>query len=209
MTNLVTDYEFPKTCQRRTCANCSWYTSGLVADAIHDCDSDSFITLTNLPADWASVQRIWKNVISRAERDGHGRQDWNWLYVIEEDTVEQTVHLHALVHGKAPPHGFWDKVNDELTGGLAHVRPAHSGHGSYLTKGCVRDKQRCYVCETERLARHLELNGGRVVHNSQGFFRDPNRQPIGGLRKAVDRIRARRRRTNPEDWVIVFDPDRT
>ena len=84
-------------------------------------------------------------------------------------------------------------------------------HGRYALKrafGTVGHEDTgpaCSDCTEIALADHLAIDGGRLVHQWTDFFVTRDGEPVT-LRRACDVVKARRRRSRPEDSVAVYDP---
>jgi hypothetical protein len=123
------------------------------------------ITLTDVPhAFGASACDTWPTVYKRLKalqkRIGRAGFEWETAAVVEEGPLRKTPHVHLLQVGsvfvpRATLQTFW--------GARIDVReiPSPPVGLYYLLKNAV---------SPETLPRHLELNGGRVVHYSRGFL---------------------------------------
>lgn len=208
MVNRRTGHCFPSTDGKRKCPVCSTYHSNLVAEAIDDSRPDTLITLTQLPIDCrGGIHTTWRNILKRADRAGHPAGAFAWLFTVERDAGGNSCHLHVLLRGQRPPDSFWSSAAYQLCGPRVDIRHLRSPMGSYLLKNCRPSKATCFDCAKVHLAEHIDLNDGRPVHQSRGFFLGDDGSPIGGLRAATSRVREKRRQSDPGDWGICRLPE--
>jgi len=115
--------------------------------------------------DWKSIQGNLNRVVSKVRRWGY---QWEHAYSAEPNSRGTGNHAHSYVRSDVP-HRILAQACAEEGIGTPQMKPyRRRGPASYAMKRARVDATR---------ADHLALNGGRLLHNTNAFFRDRYGRP--------------------------------
>jgi hypothetical protein len=149
------------------------------------------ITLTKLPRGWQPVQQlVAKFKAALARRGVRGRYAWHvepnadpgtgahchlWW---RGETLDAPLLREAALAAGAGPHV---DVRAASAASVAHKVPTID----YGLKMILRDRPEHPEALWAAAVEYLDLNGGRLVHSTHGFYEDWHGRPVkGGLRAA-------------------------
>lgn len=181
----------PARCERVSCWACVVPVAIRTGEALAMARPSLAITLTRLPRSWEPVQKLMSRFSKTVRRRGISAR---YAYNLEPNPNDRTgAHCHLWWRG--------DPVNQPLLSEIAaiagmgshvDVRPARAEtvhHAiptiDYGLKQILRDRPE-HPAELWPSAReYLDLNGGRLTHQTHGFWEDWLGVPIeGGVRRA-------------------------
>jgi hypothetical protein len=92
-----------------------------------------------------------------------------WLYHVEPNPKETGYHVHAWQHGSKIPKEALQEAAHRAGAGWTRIEAIRQAAnvGAYGLKGLSYGLKGL----TDGAARYLELNGGRLTHQSRGYFR--------------------------------------
>ena len=164
--------------------------------------------LTLVGDDWQTVRGRMKDLTRRVRERS---RSWNVEWHVEPNPKGTGHHIHGTQWGEFVPFttlrecairvGMGSRVRIERVTdadrasayGLKHAAAAYS---LKLARG-----------QEESLLQYLDLNGGRMVHTSRGFWRDATAGlPLRGVRDAVA-LAMTREFGESDDWVLVNETE--
>lgn len=194
----------PWRCDTNLCPDCGPWRGLRVRDAIARSGADWLITLTRAGECWADAHSRMRRLAEALRRRGITPC---WTYVVEAD--QSGLHVHVLHRGSVGDPGVLDGLASDAGFGLiTDVRPVTDVRSAagYILKAAIGDEQRVGLA----LPEHLEMNGGRLLHHSRGFFRSAEGSP----QTFTEAIRARGRAGGhqwgvaPSEWAAdITDGD--
>ncbi len=160
----------PASCKAYKCPVCgpkkSWSWIGATATFGRP---ERFLRLSRLPETAEGRRDYMKDIRLRLRRQNYQTE---WLWVVEKNPKGTGFHAHVLQWGDYIPQAHLQKM---LGGRIPYIEKISSnvgaagyalkgvGAGGYALKGFRGDVETYWA--------HLDLNGGRPVHHSRGFFR--------------------------------------
>lgn len=121
-----------------------------------------FVTLTLAPEDWQDLRGRMRDLARYLRRRG---LLVNWLWVVEEGSLNGMKHVHAVQWGDFIPWqdllGWW--------GARVQIEHADAALG-YLGKNIIRYLGKGLDGDRDAIEHHMRLNGGRAAHWTRGFF---------------------------------------
>lgn len=187
--NTATAEIGPVTCKRVSrCLPCAMRRTLMLSYLIPQAKASHLVTVRGLPAtpkgDLDAMSRLIRGVRRRK-----GRAVWAW--VVEPDSYSTLTHAHAYVRpDAAAAHDELEHVwaaSAEACGLNVHVKPYASAgmlDGYAFKKVLAWNRPMTthtfdarWALAQEALDLHLDLNHGRLVHQSQGFWLDESGDP--------------------------------
>ena len=173
-------------CKRHSCVICGPRAAHVTALAIAVCEPERFVRFSLAGDDWPTIRSRVFRVSYDVRAAGFS---WNLAYAVERNPKGTGFLAHAYQWGDFVPQrrlqaicsrrgmGFPDIRSWKQLGaqGTAYAMKAATG---YAMKGADR---------ADGLREYLDLNGGRLIHASRGFWRDG---PKGGRLAGIDAARA-------------------
>jgi hypothetical protein len=209
------DYEsgawFPARCGRLTCPYCvkvqAWIRAAAIALAaperairlslVADADSDD---------PWVSARRRINRTREHYQRlTGHDLGEW--LTQVERNPRGTGYHAHAWQHGpRKVDREALDVAARRAGGGWTRVEKVKSNVGAahYGLKGVGGMRYGLKEADGDPVE-HLRLNGGRLTHQSRGFFRSEDGSTLAvraAERLAMERMSGRKERGR---WGLVTE----
>lgn len=166
----------PVRCERSHCPACLPVRAVEIGRAIEMTKPEFFITVTRAGDDWATVHQRMTKARDRLRRRGIRV---NWIYFVEPHSQLPSLHIHAWVWGLDLGQLLTMRavLRDLEMGPRIHIDPAWRYSKHYPMKMVLNDGADG--------ARFLQINGGRLFHASQGFWRDPTGRTLHGQRAAI------------------------
>ena len=160
----------PGSCKTYSCAVCGPKKSrSWIPTTAHFGRPERFLTLTALPGTFPEVREYTKDVRRRIHRHGYAIE---WAWVVERNPKETGHHAHALTWGDYIPQARLQKI---LGDRIPHIQKISNvgASGGYALKGVGAGGYalKGFKGNVEKYWAHLDLNGGRPMHFSRGFFR--------------------------------------
>lgn len=183
-------------CRRLRCRPCLLWAGWRRGLAIADAAPERFMTLTLVGEDWqivrARMKRLRYDLVEEV-----GACDWVWS--VEQNPAGTGHHVHAWQRGVFVPQARLSELADSKGMGfrvdVRRWRAESKGAESYGLKGIGYGLKGSEGLEAA--ATFLEVNGGRLTHQSAGFFE-------GGVRAAEARGVARARAAGEQrEWQLV------
>jgi hypothetical protein len=186
MLNLLTGATFPARCDRVTCTYCAHHMALRRAAAIALARPGRAILLTDVGDTWPDTGRVLLNTRRNLRR--MGIDPGEWVAHVEVNPAGTGRHVHAWQHGpdKIPVRSLSLAAERAGAGGFARISRVRSvtGASAYGLKGVA--EMGYGLKGTEDLRVYLDANGGRLTHQTRGFFRAPSGKPLS-VRGAEDR----------------------
>jgi hypothetical protein len=183
--NQATGEVRPGRCRANFCEYCGPVNARVWQRAIVDYGRpERMIRLSQFPENFSQTRSQVRDLRRRLVKQGYACE---WAWVCERNPRGTGYHGHLMQHGDYIPQA---QLQDMTGGRIPYVeklRGGSSGAG-YALKGAGGSR---YMLKgaggSEALREHLELNGGRIVHYSRGFFRSQSGDTLTGTeaRKAV------------------------
>lgn len=209
------DYEsgawFPARCGRLTCAYCVKVQAFVRAAAIALAAPQRALRLS-LVADaedsdpWMTARRRINRTREMYRREtGHDLGEW--LTQVEKNPKGTGYHAHAWQHGsRKVDKDALDRAAQRAGAGWTNVQAVRSNVGAsfYGLKGVGGMGYGLKEAQGDP-AEHLRLNGGRLTHQSRGFFRSEDGSTLGvraAERVALDKMSGGRARGR---WGLVTE----
>jgi hypothetical protein len=200
--NNLTGEVVPWRCARNTCDYCVQGNARRRALAIAYAKPERAILLTQVGNDWATVQarlnRLRHAIVKELEAS------FEWVWHVEPNPQGTGHHVHAWQRGVFIPQKDLARIADSKgLGGVAFINkirnPLQSANYGlkglgYGLKGIATDSRSTY----------LRVNGGRLTHQSRGFFVDSDGQRVG-VREA-ERLAASVGREEVGKWTLIAMP---
>lgn len=166
--SLDTGQVRPVPCRRLGCPPClrraSWRRSLAIAYA----QPERFITLTQVGSDWSTIRNRVK-ALRYAVNKKLGALEWTWN--VEKNPAGTGHHVQAWQRGDfLAQHELSRLAVSYGMGEVVDIRWWRSGGESYALKEAYAVK------EARQASGFLERNGGRLTHQSRGFFGGPVRE---------------------------------
>lgn len=172
--NLVTGETRPARCGRLSCGYCAARNAWRRSLAISAATPERAITIT-LVAD-AGEEDPWTVARRRINRTREyltraGVLPGEWVSHVEPNPQDTGYHAHVWQHGSYIPKGELQEAAHRAGAGWTRVEKVRSevGAGGYGLKGMGYGLKG--VAQEESAREYLRVNGGRLTHQSRGFFR--------------------------------------
>lgn len=190
-------------CDRLSCPACLPRVVFDVGSAIGLARPEWLVTLTQVGGAWQQVKRRMQRL-----RQYMKRADllFETAYHVEHNPGGSGLHAHMWLHGDRPRHRDLNRL--AINAGLGEVtlvkpmRYPHNGRPVMLTYGmkeCLETFDPRVM--PPRTIAFLEVNGGRLVHPSRGFWRDAAGSSLKDRRQAMAEARAARGLTG--QWLLL------
>lgn len=170
------------TCKNARCSRCSRQVSaqtfalarravesgrevveGLPVKRLTEVDRLRFITLTRAPEGWQATRDAVKVWLRNLRRQGYAM---HVLWVVEKGSDTGMKHVHVIQWGDFIPK---EVLSESWPYGSTQIEAARAAT-EYLAKGVLRYVAKGIDGDREAIEDHMNLNGGRAAHWSQGFF---------------------------------------
>jgi hypothetical protein len=166
-----------KRCTRNTCPACRVTNARIRAAAINAAHPQRFGTITELVPRETPDAAVWNLARTRFNRlreflKRDGVDPGETLLVVERGSKAGMVHGHFFQKGEYLAKSHLDQIGRRIGTGFTAIERVKSEAGSYLTKGAGGG----YLTKGAESDAHLVLNGGRLTHQSRGFFGMPVRE---------------------------------
>lgn len=193
--NTQTGEVVPERCRRNYCLHSSRREVERLAAAIALSAPETMVRYSCTPSTWPEAQSKINRVHQYLRREG-GR-DFKVAYGIEHNPAGTGCHVHGFMYG--------DPVDDILGIALEKARlgdhhlqeVTHAGRLGYPMKQAQHSRR--------SLDSYLLVNGGTLLHTSQGFWRDG----VGGAvlsRRDAMKVGWRRLHPPSRNWVRAVIP---
>lgn len=173
---------YPNACWASSCPRCVGVQTARRRAALRYVAPEWLLTLTNVGDSWREVSNGRKVLHQRMRRRGYQPR---YAWVIECGSSGPAHHLHALGWGSVPNSvALAEEAAAVGWGHVVDVRPVTSPNvAGYLTKQAVNSGG--------HLEHYLDMNGGRLLQATNGFWRAGADGPsiTGGLRGALREMR--------------------
>lgn len=123
-------------------------------------------TFTNAPVTWQQRRQKMRSVAHWARSKGY---DWNVAWTTEQGSKTGMIHIHAIHYGDFMPR---QELMDRW-GALIDLRLIKSSQGaasSYISKAARQSANYISKGKGDQYAQWLDLNGGRPMHITRGYF---------------------------------------
>lgn len=158
----------PVPCRRLGCPVCLSRAAWRRSLAIQWAQPERFITLTQVGEDWQTIRgrvKAWKWA---AAQEFGGVE---LVYVVERNPRGTGHHVHAWQRGPYMPQARLSELAQTYgMGARVDIRRWESGGEAYALKEAYAVK------DAIRAESYLAMNGGRLTHQSRGFFGGPVRE---------------------------------
>jgi hypothetical protein len=155
--------------------------------AIHAAGPERFMTLTRVGDDWQRVRSRMKRLRYAVVRE-LGACEWVWA--VERNPRGTGYHVHAWQRGDFLDQAQLSHMADGKGMGFrVDIRRWESGGESYALK-------EAYALKGADGEAFLAMNGGRLTHQSRGFF-------VGGVREVERAAVAARLGEDAGVWEVV------
>lgn len=199
MLSLSTGQTVPARCDANSCPYCAPIKASLIARALALAEPQRAVRFSKVPNDWKRAQRAIKRTTELLRAEGF---QWRWAYHIEPNprqVDERSNHLHGWQHGDYVPQRALQEICRRSGLGIPYIERVkqQTGRGGSVGYGL---KGLRYGMKHDDLDTFLDLNGGRLVHASYGFWRDGS----DGERLTLESAKDRARRDGEDDgpWVL-------
>ena len=158
----------PASCKTYACPVCgpkkarSWIGTSVLFGR-----PERFLRLSRLPENVQHRQAWMKELRHRMSR----KYQVEWLWVVEKNPRGTGFHAHVLQHGDFIPQA---ELQDMAGGRIPYIEKVRGGSSSnYAMKGFGAGGYalKGFDGGLKKYVQHLDLNNGRPVHYSRGFFR--------------------------------------
>lgn len=184
--NLDTGEVRPDRCKRNGCAYCCSINAWRRAMAITYANPERYIVLTQVGPTWEQRRSRVKDV-TRDLRHQLGKK-LQWCWTVEPNPKGTGYHLNAYQYGDFIPQAELSRIATRRgMGEVTHIqRIRHSGraagYGLKLAGAPSYGLKEAEALETAE--RYLAANGGRLTHQTRGFWRHPHGETIDRVRDA-------------------------
>nr|CRY97195.1 hypothetical protein [uncultured prokaryote] len=153
-------------------------------------DRTRLMTLTMAPTEWQARRQKMRHVTLWARKQGYA---WNTAWTTEMGSKTGMIHIHAIQWGDYIPRNVLQERWGHIVDVRAIKKPGTKSSG-YLTKESQKVANYLTKEASEGYQSWLELNGGRPIHTTRGYF--------GGhsTREAVQLARRHFSGTVGEEW---------
>jgi len=181
-------------CNRTACPGCSVRRAYKVERAIIAAAPSRWLMFTQAGGSWAEANDRWGKARRRLARS----HDFQAAYIVERAPGADDLHLHVMVRGDLP--------RVEV---LSEVAQA-AGFGRFVGMGDLWDTEGAAEYLTKQVREgmagdHAEMNGGRIIHATRGFWTIDGEVWPGGWRSVAIELR-RRQRADPDEVAAVALP---
>jgi hypothetical protein len=211
MREVDTGEVFPARCGANSCVWCLPINARERGWAIAYAAPERAMLLTLVGDDWQTIRARMKRLRYDLVEE-LGRVEWVWH--VEPNPAGTGHHVHAWQHGDfldqsklsrmAARRGMGEVVR------ISRVRAA-VGSGASMAYGMklagLDYGMKEAIALGDQARRYLDANGQRLHHQSRGYWRHPNGEPIKGAKPAVAAARAARRRGDAGHWVLEREPE--
>lgn len=182
--------EVPARCDLVSCPSCITPVALRTSEAIAMAQPNAMLTITGLVKEWFSAKRVMQSLRRKLR---HHEPDGAWAFHLEVNPKRTGAHAHVwwrgpdiqveLLHDLALRSGAREEV---------FVRPAFVPPGTripalpYGLKAILDDRPDTAEKMWPAAQEYLDLNGGGLVHASQGFWTDWKGDRVEG---ALERAR--------------------
>lgn len=201
------DLRFPASCDAYLCAICgprkAQQAAAVMTWALRQVEAPSrarFVTFTLADQDWPALRQKVRDARRTLVAEGY---DWEWGWAREAGSQTGMLHLHGVQHGRhkipqARLLALWGagcrieavKNLRDKSGAAAYTVKEALRVAGYVSKGATAG-------DSESLAKHLALNGGRPAHWTRGFLHGKTK------REALTALRAELADGEPLTWRLV------
>lgn len=196
----------PASCDANFCEVCAPRKAWKIGRAISLAEPQRAVRLSALPMDqgWQSVRYSVGELTRLIRRDGF---EWNLAYHVEwNPSGNGMTHAHGWQYGDFVPQARLQELCEKVGQGFPYIerikqRVGRGQNVSYGLKGVTYGLKGAY--ERETLDGFLEVNGGRLVHSTRGFWRDGRRGETLTLEEA--KKRASPESEDPGPWVLMSE----
>jgi hypothetical protein len=181
----------PARCGRNTCPSCARANAYRIGMAVAMAEPRWSIHITKVGHQWATVQRHVNRIVEYVRRPGNSLV---MAWFVEHDPHGEDHHVHG--YGRADDIGYetWQATAKAVGTGSIHIQKRRSDTREpvlYGLKTVLRGTD-------DDVREFLDLNGGRLVHASRGFWRDRRARPTTlriAMKEAAQRL--------PGHWVLT------
>jgi hypothetical protein len=195
----------PARCGASWCWYCGPFNAQEIAGAIGLADPERMVLLTLVGESWAETQRKVQHLVYEIRRVGY---EFRYVMHVEPNPRGTGRHAHLYQKGDYIPQDFLQERCLAAGLGIPQIRAFERKGGpkvAYGVKLAGVDYGLKLTERAESLGEYLTVNGGRLSHQSRGFFADD----VGATCGLVDARRAWRRlcTSTPEVWELHHRPD--
>jgi hypothetical protein len=200
--NRSTGQTVPARCKAHKCPYCLPINARLVAGALALAGPQRAVRLSLVGDDWGIARNRMKQLTLAVRRDGY---DWNMAWHREPNPAGTGHHVHGWQRGADyVPQARLQELCQRVGMGIPYIEKIRqTGPITYGLKGI--DYGLKLADAEDQGATYLEVNGGRIVHSTRGFWRDEHGQGVG-LREAMSaaaRVWAKLDPDEDADWVLT------
>jgi hypothetical protein len=175
-------------CKRLTCPVCLRVAAWRRSLAIKHSRPERFLTLTLVGDDWQTVRKRVK-AYRWAVAQEVGEVEWVWN--VERNPKGTGHHVQAWQRGQFLEQRELSRLAQRFgMGKRVDIRRWESGGERYALKEAYAVKQ------TDQAERFLSMNGGRLTHQTRGYFGKP-------VREAEKEAVRRERGEDSQTWVVA------
>lgn len=197
LVNRRTGKSTPAWCDANRCGFCAPRRARATERALRLARPAHLVTITQAGATWKEVHTRLRAFLKTLD---HAGVQWSWAYHVEADPHDPRLHVHAWQRGDRVPADELTQWSRRAGMGLVDIRAVtHHGNLGYGMKAVTSlgSDTPAAVAETA-VTDFVEINGGRLVHASQGFWLDRDGDPTT-YKHVLKEVNA----SATHDWVYV------
>lgn len=188
----------PRACGTVRCPVCIVPVALRYAAAIALAEPERLVLLTGVAAEWSTIRKQINRYRQAVRKLGAHCQD---AYHVEENPAGTGNHVHMWGWGGAIDEAVVSAAANSaglgLFSGVQQAFVPETGRLVYGMKAVLEDRDTDGAM-TAHAERFLELNGGRLLHATRGYWRDGAKGArLGGVRQAAKVAAARRMALEP------------
>lgn len=200
MVNTVTGEVAPWRCKRNSCTYCLRLNAKRRSAAIGLATPERAILLTQVGENWTTVRDRMKKLRHDLAQEVDA---FEWVWHLEPNPKGTGHHVHAWQHGSFVPQPLLSRLAERRgMGTFARINRVRSTAGAsrYGLKGLGYGLKG--VQADDAGSTYLRENGGRLTHQSRGFFRSPDgaRLPV----RVAEKVALGMTKAGEGSWVPML-----
>lgn len=202
LVNTSTGEQAPVRCGANFCDSCGPMKAWKLGLAVQYAAPERFVRLSLVGDDHETRRNRIKRLAYRVRKDGYA---WNVAYAVERNPAGTGHHAHLYQHGDFIPQARLQELCIREGMGQPHIKAwrSDSGAATYAMKAATYAQKG--ALGQDGLGEHLELNGGRILHVSRGFWRHGSgggtiKNQREAVRAALEALHGPR---GDDQWVLM------